>query len=406
MAKSNVKSRSRKSVNRPKRPYPEYPLGAHVNGRWQKRIKGQLYYFGRWGRMIDGAIVQLEGDEWWKPALEIFKAQIDGIQAGHGQKQIDPGKLTVKQLCDRFYTAKLRQLEKGEITPRTLSEYDATCARLCGAFGRDRPVEDLTANDFELLRAGITWGPVRLGNEITKIKTVFKYGYEAAHLDKPMRYGPQFKKPSKAILRKNRAEGGKRLFSPEEIRQLLDVASVPMRGMLLLGINCAFGGNDCGTLPLSAVDLDNGNGWIEYARPKTGIERRCPLWPETVAALRQVIAERPAPKLEADAELVFVTKYGKAWASDGKSNAVTQEMGKLLRKLEINGRRGLGHYSLRHSFRTIADATRDPNAIRKIMGHTDGSIDDAYTHGIDNARLEAVSNFVHDWLFGAEGGDA
>lgn len=64
-----------------------------------------------------------------------------------------------------------------------------------------------------------------------------------------------------------------------------------------------------------------------------------------------------------------------------------QEAGKLLRKTRIS-RPGLGFYALRHTFRTEADATRNPNAIRLIMGHTDEKIDDHCTHGI------AVSEFV------------
>ncbi len=35
------------------------------------------------------------------------------------------------------------------------------------------------ADDFETLRAAMAdrWGPVRLGNEVQKVRTVFKYGY-------------------------------------------------------------------------------------------------------------------------------------------------------------------------------------------------------------------------------------
>lgn len=75
------------------------------------------------------------------------------------------------------------------------------------------------------------------------------------------------------------------------------------------------------------------------------------------------------------------------------------ETGKLLGRLKIR-RAGVGFYSLRHTFRTIADATKDPNAIRLIMGHTDDSIDANYTHGIDDDRLLKVTEHVRQWLFG------
>ena len=41
-----------------------------------------------------------------------------------------------------------------------------------------------------------------------------------------------------------------------------------MRAMILLGINGGFGNADCGTLPLTAVDLER--GLIDYPRPPRG----------------------------------------------------------------------------------------------------------------------------------------
>jgi hypothetical protein len=66
--------------------------------------------------------------------------------------------------------------------------------------------------------------------------------------------------------------------------------------MILLGINGGFGNAGCGHLPLSAVDLEA--GMIDFPQPKTGIPRRCPLWSETVHAIREASADRPEPKKE------------------------------------------------------------------------------------------------------------
>ncbi len=118
------------------------------------------------------------------------------------------------------------------------------------------------------------------------------------------------------------------MFEAVEIRSLLCLPpwrpadSVPLTAMILLGVNCGFGNADVGTLPLSALDL--AGGWINFSRPKTAIERRCPLWPETVAALREWLAVRPLAKLSEHQQLVFLTAKGGSWAKETSDNPVSK----------------------------------------------------------------------------------
>lgn len=401
MPQSTRKRRPRKAASaRPKKPYPDFPLSPHASGTWQKKIRGKIHYFGRWGRIVDGKMTHIEGDG-WKEALEEYRVQAEALHAGLTPRP-QSDSLTVADLCNRFLTDKKRRLDAGALTPRTYAEYKLTTDRLVSTFSRTRLVDDLAAEDFSRLRSDLAlqYGPVRLGNEIQKVRTVFKYGVENGLIERAVRFGSEFKKPNKRILRQHKAKVGKKLFSSEEVRKLIAEAGPSLRAMILLGVNCGFGNHDCGTLPLAALDLES--GWIEFPRPKTGIERRCPLWPETVAALRAGLADRPTPKGAAAEGAVFVTKYGNAWAEDGSATAVTHEFGKLLTRLGIRCQ-GVGFDTLRHTLRTVADATRDPNTIRLIMGHTDDSIDANYTHAIDNARLHAVADHVREWLFGPDG---
>jgi integrase len=244
------------------------------------------------------------------------------------------------------------------------------------------------------------WGPTTLGNTIQRIRVLFKFASDNGLAPRAVVYGQGFKRPSKKTLRLHRAAQGAKLFTAEEIRRLLDAAGPPMRAMILLGVNCGYGNHDCGTLRESSVDLEA--GWVDFPRPKTGIPRRCPLWPETAAALGEALAKRREPKAGEDAGLVFVTRYGRSWAKD--IAAVTKEMKKLLNKLGIGGRRGLNFYGLRHTFRTVADESRDQAACDHIMGHESPHMSTVYRERISDERLKAVTDHVRAWLFGA-GGD-
>lgn len=396
MANSSKPPRGSKPSDRPSKPYPDYPLTPHASGAWMKKIRGKIHYFGKWGRRVGGKLVRVPGDG-WEEALAAYKAVADDLHAGRTPRVKSDG-LTVADLCNRFLTAKLRQQEAGELTPRSFAEYKAATDRLVATFGKVRLVEDLAADDFEQLRADLAkqYGPQRLSGEVQRVRTVFKFGYEAGVLDRPMRFGPSFRKPSASVLRRHKAKAGEKLFEAEELRRLLDVAGVPLKAMILLGINAGFGNADVATLPLSALDLNA--GWVTFPRPKTGVARRCALWPETVAALREALAKRPQPKDPAHAGLVFVTKYGGPWYTGTTTCPVAQQAGKLLRKLGI-ARPGAGFYTLRHTFRTVADATRDFPAVRLVMGHADSSIDAVYRERIDDTRLRAVADHVRAWLF-------
>jgi integrase len=186
------------------------------------------------------------------------------------------------------------------------------------------------------------------------------------------------------------------MFETVELRQILKAAGQPLKPMLLLAINAGLGNSDVGRLPVNALDLNE--GWLNFPRPKTGIERRCPLWPETVKALQAWFKVRPTPKDDAHAGLAFTTAKGGSWAKETSDNPVSKETRKLLDSLGINGHRNF--YAIRHTFETIAGESRDQIAVDAIMGHVDPSMGAVYRERISDERLLAVTNFVRTWLFG------
>jgi integrase len=387
----SVSRRTKPRRKRAKR--EELPIWQRSDGRWCRKIRGEFHYFGR-----DKEAALAEWERTGKYLLEGKEPPPEG-QPAEG--------VTVKFLADSFLRWKKQQRESGEIGPRTFSDLHIACLRIADAFGRGRLVSDLRPDDFRELRRKLAakLGPVALGNEISRVRSIFRFGQKDGLLESEVRFGTGFDKPTAKSVRIDKAKRGRMDLQAEQVRKLIQVAGVPLKAMVLLGINCGFGNADCGTLPLSAVDLEG--GWISYSRPKTGVSRRAKLWKETVTALKAAIAERPQPKDSKDAGLAFITCHGASWAKGAAGNdPVCGEFKKLLVDLGMH-RDGLGFYSLRRTYRTVADNTGDEapdvRAIDLTMGHGAKSGDMAGSHYIQNIsdkRLEAVANHVREWVFG------
>jgi integrase len=308
-------------------------------------------------------------------------------------------------------TNKKNKLDAGELSPRTWQTHYQTCKTLLAHFGPDRRVDDLRPDDFVAFRAALAkrYGVVGLHNAVNCVRGVFKFALEQEKIEKPVRYGQSLDRPSKRALRKAREDAGERLFTSDEMDRLLDAADPQIRAMVMLGLNAGFGNSDVANLPRRSLDL--ASAWLRFPRPKTGIQRRVPLWPETVDALRQASALRPQATDPANDRLVFLTRTGKPWVRVQPRrrgdefgaivalDALSQAFRKLLKSLDINGRRGLGFYTLRHVFETIAGDAKDQVAVDAIMGHADPSMGAQYRERISDERLRAVTEHVRAWLF-------
>lgn len=370
---------------KPEKPYEGFPLFAHACGQWAKKIRGRMHYFGVWA----------DPDA----ALNEYLDQRDDLQAGRTPR-IRTGGLTVKELCNEFLTSKKRLLDSGELSPRTFNDYHTSCLGVASGFGKDRPVSDLLPADFEWIRSELakTRGPVALGNEIQRIRTVFRYAHDHGLVQDPVRFGAHFRKPSRKVIRNARHAAGSRMFEADELRRILDAATEPIRTMVLLGINCGFGQSDVSNLTAGSVS----GPWIQFPRPKTGVPRRCPLWPETAESLDRILKTRHSPMDRADSELVFLTRFGRRWVRTNRSGTPDDEIGKafakLLKAMGIK-RRGLSFYGLRHTFETIGGESKDQVAVDAIMGHADPSMAAHYRQRISDERLLAVTDTVRRWLW-------
>jgi integrase len=370
---------------RPDKPYPDFPLFPHRNGQWAKKIRGKLRYFGTW---YDS-----------RAALELYQLQRDALFADE-EPPLPGGEVSVKELCDSFLEAKELLIGSGDLTQRSFDDYLRTCKRMAVELGRTRAAATLQPASFDKLRASLakTLGPVALGNEINRVRIVFRYAFEAGLLGEQMRFGPNFKRPSARSMRLERARRGSRLFTVDELHAALDHASVQLRAMILLGVNCGLGNSDLGRMRRSNLDL--AGRWLNYPRHKTGIDRRARLWTETVRAIRDVLKARPAPRREENSDLVFVTRYGGSWYKAGVDDPISKEMIKCLTDAGVR-RPGLSFYALRHTFQTIGEECGDLVAVKAIMGHApqSGDMSAVYRQRISDDRLIHVANHIHRWLF-------
>lgn len=381
------------------KPRPDFPLFPHQNGRWAKKVRGKTKYFGPPCK-DDPKGVAAELD--WERKRATLLAGRQWREPGTGDGP------TVAAVCDKFLEGRKALLDSREISPHTLNDYVRICKLLVGELG-DRLLTDLLPEDFDKLRAKLTrhghapkadkdrtrkgLGLVALGNHIQRIRTVLRSARNSTLNDLML---DCFKKPTPKALRIQRADQGPKMFNQAELKSLLAKAGSSMKAMMMLALNCGFGNNDCGQLPGARLNLET--GWHDFPRPKTGALRRCPLWPETIEALKAVLAKRKPPKDKGHEKLVFITKRGGSYSKSTSDSPVSKEFAKLMVAAGIPGN-GRNFYTLRRVFRTIADGSRDQVACDFIMGHIDSSMAGRYREGIDDSRLQAVVDHVHAWLY-------
>lgn len=384
------------------KPYKSFPLTAHRNGQFCKKIRGQLFYFG--------SVKDPDA------ALKRYHEHCAGLHAGRiTEVKRDVG-LTVRELANRFLEAAEARRDAGELSPRTFVDYYRDCERLVRFFGRERVVESITRDDLKLLRKHLARGvnPETLNGRVGVTRSIFKFAYEEELVEKPIRFGKDLKRPDRRLLRRTRAEAGRKHFQAREIRMLLDAAPLQLRTMILLGINCGMGNLDVAALPANCIDIEH--GWIDYPRAKTGVRRRCPLWPETVKAIvavqeaRKTVRVKPKPEAQG---LLFVTRKGHPFvrsaakvSPDGRPHVVEHDAiaTTLKRIMDRHGitMRGLGFYGLRRSFETIGAETGNQVAVDHIMGHVPHASDmgAVYRQHVAEAALRQVTSHVREWLFG------
>ena len=383
MPKSNLAG----SKPKPKKPHKDFPLFAHNNGQWAKKVRGRLCYFGPWADPTAALL------EWIRVK--------DDLIAGKEPRPAE-GEFTVQDICNAFLEYCEDNMESGELTQRSFNDYLQAAKAIVRAFGKNRIADDIRPKDFAKLRKQISQGrrPKTVENWVGRCRVIINFANANELTEKPISFGTYFKKPKAKTIREDRTkqlERGTMDLSALQIRDVLSVACVQLKAMILLAANTGIGNADLGRIEFHNLDLDR--GWMDYPRHKTAVDRRAKLWPETVEAVREAIENRVEPKDSDFNQTIFITRIGKRWFNEVSStDPIAQAFRKLLKQTGHHVK-GVGFYALRRTFETVAADTRDQPAIDLSMGHHNPSMAALYCQRLGDPRLEAVAEHVRRWLF-------
>lgn len=373
---------------KPKKPYSAFPLTPHNSGTWCKKIHGHIHHFGPW-RDPDAA-------------MQRYLAVSASLHAG-AKLRIDTEGATIREIANRFMNAKRIERDAGLITPGWYGAYDDVLLRFMRHVGPTLPVASLTPDHFAMFRDATR--DHGLDRAVQCVRAWMHYATENDWCQ-PVRFGSNFRKSPRA---QHRAARRVLLFTPAECRKMLDRAKGQIHAMILLALNGGMGQMDLATLTVADVDLLR--RLIDYRRRKTHVARTVPLWPRTKKTLTNMV------KGKSPVDLIFLTRHKNPWVRVATSrkgrvstiDSLSQQFGELLAECKIWKRNAAGHpisdgrnfYTLRRTFRTIADEQGDQRAIALIMGHAAPANDmgAVYVQRIDRKRLEAVVKHVERAIF-------
>jgi hypothetical protein len=94
---------------KPRKPRKNFPLTAHGNGQWCKKINKKLHYFGPW--------------EDWQGSLTAYLDQKDDLQAGRTPRARNPEAATIADLLNGFLHSKQLLVSTGELAARSFGDY-------------------------------------------------------------------------------------------------------------------------------------------------------------------------------------------------------------------------------------------------------------------------------------------
>ena len=192
-----------------------------------------------------------------------------------------------------------------------------------------------------------------------------------------------------------------------DFQYLLRVTQPPLTAMLLISANaCGLNYYELGNLRLSSIDLNA--GWM------TTRQWRVPLWPGTLAAIQESIDQRPDPRDDAEADLLFLRRrprrsQSQKWVTEtelGDFDSIKRALQPALRQV-YPGRRDRQNWqtwSVGSSVRALALAADDWAAGYRFAGYDEitsrfrGRRTLQTVPEVSDRRLMAVAEVCYEWL--------
>ena len=261
------------------------------------------------------------------------------------------------------------------ITKGTHTHYKKVLGRFLEGLGEraDKSIANVRPRDIAAFRDerfkadGISTGTLLL--ELKAIRSVFSTA---------RRHGLILHNPAEAVDMPTNKALSREVFTPEEVRALLDVAPEEWKTLILSGYYLGGRLRDLATLSWEAIDL--ASGIIFYTQGKTGQKVEVPIHPDLADRLQSIARDDPRGRL-----CPTLAKAG----ADGR-NGLSNQFARLMVQAGLDqhkvqsGRNQFSRksfHSLRHSFSSaLANAGISADVRMKLTGHKSVDVHQRYTH--------------------------
>lgn len=310
--------------------------------------------------------------------------------------------MRVYELMKRYVLFRRERVDSNELSKQQFKECERCLIRFAYHVG-DVESDELTPEHFKEVRLTVSHlgGLDVLRKNINHVRAMFTFGVKNRLIDRDPFYGLEFETPSTGKIYQERKKTDKSLSRMEILANACCTfnnkfwAPYQWKAIVFLGINAAYGPSDIANVRRSDIHENK----IMMSRSKTGKPRLAFLWPETVQAIKDYLYyERPAMTAEGN-DLLFINSRQRPWSRKERTGFNFTCLSNYFHKMLPIKREGVGFYSLRRTFATVADETLDAPAVGVVMGHVDRSMQGVYRQYISDERVYKVCQHVHDWLF-------